>query len=77
MLVAMRWLAVLTALIGFWLLPAAPAEAESPGIRRHGPACPPAGCAGASRSSTTATAGFAAAVLATGLAARRGRGLTR
>ena len=68
---AMHRLAILIALIGLAGVPASPAKAEGPGVRRHGAACLPTGCPGAPRSTAAATAGFAAAVFAARLVARR------
>ncbi len=73
-LLGMRLFAISTALLGFLslLVAASPASAESPAIRRHGAACPPSGCVGVRRSSAASSLGFAVAVLATGMIARRG-----
>ena len=75
----MRWLTLSTALLGLCatLLSASQGTAEAPEIRRHGAACPPTGCPTTPRSGSSAGIGFAAAVLATGLAARRLHGTPR
>ena len=70
----MHRLALALLLLGLSAAMLAPSAAAAEGleIRRHGPACTPVGCAGLPRSPSTAALGFAAAVLATGVLARRG-----